>query len=173
MNFSQSNVVGDYNSKTHIYNVKNVDCQIIWCKAYCEAQESKLKRFRNSNNKHLLIKRDQVIPESENQIERLYPIQANFLLMMGKVEMANLHVKLAACGFEVIYNFACIGCNKKPYVIFQPKDIQELGIILFESNCKFSSNYLICSSRPFHVELDTINSFCFFSSLIGIFRKIK
>lgn len=81
--------------------------------------------------------------------------------MIGNINISSLNVKTALCNIEVIDTYGCLGCSKRPYVIFQANSIKEPGIIPFESNCTFNKKYLSCMPEQYTLEIDTLNAYCY------------
>lgn len=164
LNFPETDKIGDFqmqigNHKNVTFNMDSVKCIREFCNATCEAPQSKLRRFRRRSKINLPSKiyerRSGQIIIKEHSSE-----QAAFGIKIGDVKINHLYYKQAKCNIDLHSSYGCIGCNQKPYAIFQANSIVEPGIVPFKSNCSFTKKYLSCSAEPFMLEIDNLDTYC-------------
>lgn len=164
MNFPQHEKIGDYqieidNKKNSNFNVHQIKCQMDFCVTTCATPEPSLRRFRQTK---IPKKELQVFMDISGKIvEEKRTISAGFNMMIGNVNIAYLEVEKAICDIRKISSYGCIGCNQKPYVIFQADSIKKEGIIPFTSNCTFNKKYLSCSTEAFALEVEQLHTHCY------------
>lgn len=104
--------------------------------------------------------------KNEHIVEEKQKIVATFNVLIGNVDIVSLDIEKAMCNVDKISSYGCIGCNQRPYVIFKEgikkaSSIKKEGIIAFESNCTFNKNYLSCTPKPFVLEVEELDAFCY------------
>ncbi|AJG39291.1 glycoprotein precursor [Wuchang Cockroach Virus 1] len=157
LNMPETDKVGDFqvslDKKTQTYNSHMVKCDTKICMAKCTAPEPKFDRFRmtlkNRPNKRTLFR----VTNHGDSVMLKTPIVGTGTLMVGNVDLINLHVQLANCKFNLLTTYSCTGCVQRPYAIFQSYDNKNNGIVPFVSNCTFNIDYLSCNPQPFTIEL--------------------
>lgn len=164
LNFPEADKIGDYqiqinSNQTAIYNVNYIKCQADYCEASCTGPESKLKRFRKSQNPLNELRFFEI--KNKHIVEEKRKIVATFNVLIENVDIVSLDIEKAMCNIDKISSYGCIGCNQKPYIIFKSSSVKKEGIIPFESNCTFNKNYLSCTPEPFVLEVDQLDSNCY------------
>uniref|UniRef100_A0AAT9J9T1 Glycoprotein n=1 Tax=Blattella germanica phasmavirus 1 TaxID=3133448 RepID=A0AAT9J9T1_9VIRU len=164
LNMPETDKLGDFqvslDRKTQTYNSHMVKCDSSNCKAKCTTPEPKFDRFtktlKNRPNKRTLFR----VTNHGNSVMLRTPIIGTGTLMVGNVDLINLHVQLANCKFNLLTTYSCKGCTQRPYAIFQSYENKNSGIVPFVSNCTFNVEYLSCNPQPFTIELISDDRTC-------------
>lgn len=163
INFPMRDLIGDYqidlNNVTRTYDTVNILCRVAGCKPDCEAPEPKIRRFSRINKKQYEIGKYKIM-NNKRTIEARYRTKALINMLIGNIDINNLHVIPAKCQIDMVMTYACEGCKTKPYVIFKPYKIANQGIVPFESNCTFDSTYISCNPEEYKLSLLDGNRVC-------------
>lgn len=173
LNFPQSDKIGDYqiqieDGKSAMYNINNVRCQADFCGGRCIAPEPALRRFRNTTKPKYNEREYIIVNDMDITIKAKHDVYVGGVkIVIGNVDIKNLEINNALCDVGPLFNYACIGCNRNPYVVFQAHNIEAEGALYFTSNCTFDNNYVSCSNEPFKLSLLQHHTYCrlFFDSI--------
>lgn len=62
-------------------------------------------------------------------VQVLRPTILTATIVVGTDKLDHLHIEPARCEIKHVMNYGCVGCNVKPYLIFQAYNVKHEGAI--------------------------------------------
>nr|WCJ14326.1 MAG: glycoprotein [Aedes japonicus bunyavirus 2] len=162
INMPETDKIGDAQVDLHktkmIYNENAITCTTHSCKTLCTTGEPRIRRMlrRLGNyNKH-----EGVFIGDKHTALTSYKINGLVRVMIGNVKLNSLRVMRPRCKLTMIGSYSCVGCMIKPYAVIQASEISEPGILEFNSNCTFDTEYISCSQEPVRISPLDGNKHC-------------
>lgn len=156
--------IGEYqislDNKTRTYPEFVMNCKAISCKGTCGAPKQSIARLETSElADKVVLNRILEYPDTKIIVEHFK--RANIGLMIGNLEITNLHIAPAKCEIDLIAKYGCTGCNSLPYIVLKSESIIENGILKFLTNCSFVEKVISCTTKLQKLRLENRYENCY------------
>lgn len=125
-------------------------CHVNNCEPTCTFDEPSMSRFLRNIKNYKGYDISKII-NNGNVVEYIRVVKPSMMVGMGNVDFRNLYIFPSKCKLSVVMTYGCTGCSEDPYIIIQAYDIIQEGILEYNSNCTFDTNYLSCNDEPYSI----------------------
>lgn len=155
----QINLNEEDNSLTSKFPLFDIKCQVGSCNVNCPSPIPQLELFREKVKANAIQSMHASEVHTDNIVLQV-PAIGSVPMSLGNVNVKNAKITQGRCIIDVVEQYSCYGCNRRPFVKVQASEILSEGIMSFLSNCSFSRPYFSCSEGDFLMEYNQFDEYC-------------
>lgn len=149
-NFPVIGLLGEYqialDEKSKTYPEHEVNCRVLSCEPVCKVPKQALERFLEGNFSQSRIE-TKVLEYPDKKVIIQNRKKASINIVLGNIDIANLHIAPANCKLQIVGKYGCTGCNNIPYIVLKSENILEKGSMKYLSNCTFIEKLIGCTTE--------------------------